>query len=577
MRFVLGPAEIVLPQSATRYVRRSQRIHTTLARGWDQFTEHRFGVFGLGIIVVLILVALFPSVFTLHSPSWNVGYLGDPPSGPAFGPLTGDSYVAPLGTDTLGRDIYSQLVRGTPRSLGIALASGTVATLIGVPAGILSGYYENIWIDEGLQRAIDLVLSVPFYAGLLFLLWNFGYTVQLVIFAVAFTAWANHAAKIRGKVLSLKENAYIDAVRASGGSDEYIMVRHLLPQVAPLACLNFGRSAALGLIAHFDLLVILAYADKISEAPLIYSTPTDPFVDAWGQVFALAIWEQAADITYVPWMIFPPGLLVVLTAASLYFISYSLEDVTSPNPGVDRTTSTAVPTAGAETDTTEPAGALEPTPNSRKLTITIGIPRPLTAGVQKIRTGGTTIRDRTDRSGVDFTFLVVVLLATLLGTGYILQTTTAIQTAEAEGAVATDLQGAVTDVTLADDRLTVAITVENPTSYRVRPAGGFLIAANASDPKLVYAPAERIDPTTVRAHSTRTVRYTVTRSSAEVQRMRAALRNGSVSLIVRSGFRARIQIGPMITNRSEPISRSFAARLTGSPQTIRVQSVNSST
>ena len=289
-------------------------------RGWDQFTTHRLGVVGILILVVFMLWALFPSWFAPHPVNWKAfvgtegGYLTaeqirSMPHPPAFG----DPFFAPLGTNYNGYGILTELVYSARTALYIGFAAGVLSSLVGVPLGLISGYYGDTWIDETIQRIADIMYSLPFLPLVVVLVAIRGITTTNIILAIVVKSWINNCIVIRGETLSLRENAYVDSAKVSGASDTRIVFRHILPHVLPLSFVYLAQGAA---------------AAILTQAGLAYLGLADFTAHSWGLML-----QQIQSQGYVFsawWWLIPPGIAITLVAAAFYFIGFSMEDVANP-------------------------------------------------------------------------------------------------------------------------------------------------------------------------------------------------------------------------------------------------------
>lgn len=297
-------------------------------RGWDRYTEHRMGIAGLLILAVYCLWALFPGVFAPHSLDW-VAYVGESgrltpeqistlPHPPAFG----DPFFAPLGTNGSGQGILTIIIYSARNALYIGFAAGILSSLVGVPLGLISGYYGDTWIDETIQRVVDVMYGLPFLPFLIVLVAIRGITATNIIIGIAITSWLNNCIVIRGETLSLKERAYVESAIVSGASDLRVVFRHILPNVLPIAFVFLAQDAAYAIIA---------------QASLAYLGLADFTTNSWG-VMLLNV-RKSGQIFSAWWWLIPPGLAIAFVAAAFYFIGFSMEDVTNPQrdtEGADR-------------------------------------------------------------------------------------------------------------------------------------------------------------------------------------------------------------------------------------------------
>lgn len=287
-----------------------------IRRTWGQFTESRLGVLGLFIIAAISFIAIFAPFLAPHPLEWQAfgnnptfQQAGKLPHPPAFG----DPFFAPLGTDSLGRGILTQLIYGSRTALFIGLAAGILSSLVGVPLGVISGYYANTWVDETIQRVVDVMYGLPFLPLVIVLVFINGVTTTNIILGIVAKSWLNNAIVIRGQVLSLSKRPFVEAAEASGASDFRIMWRHILPNVLPLGFIYLAQDAAFAILIQASL-AFLGLADFTQVS--------------WGTMLQ---WIQVEGYIYTaPWWLIPPGLMIALLAASFYFIGYSLEDVMNP-------------------------------------------------------------------------------------------------------------------------------------------------------------------------------------------------------------------------------------------------------
>ncbi|KPN29108.1 dipeptide transporter [Halolamina pelagica] len=232
-------------------------------RTWKQFTQSKLGVMGLFIIAAISFIAVFAPYIAPHPLEWQA-FGNNPtfqqasqlPHPPAFG----DPFFAPLGTDHLGHGILTQLIYGSRTALFIGLAAGILSSLVGVPLGVISGYYSNTWVDEGIQRVVDVMYGLPFLPLVIVLVFINGVTTTNIILGIVAKSWLNNAIVVRGQVLSLSKRPFVEAAEASGASDFRIMWRHILPNVLPLGFIYLAQDAAFAILIQASL-AFLGLAD----------------------------------------------------------------------------------------------------------------------------------------------------------------------------------------------------------------------------------------------------------------------------------------------------------------------------
>jgi len=181
------------------------------------------GALGLGVVVMLLVVALFAESLSPYDPNAQVGKRLSPP---------GDRHI--LGLDQLGRDVLSRLIFGARVSLIVSIVSVGLSLLAGVSLGLVAGYYGGV-TDNLIMRAMDLMFTLPSFVLAIALAGILGPSLPNVIIAVAIVTTPTIARVTRGPVLAARESEFVISARAAGAPDRRIMFRHVLPNVvAPI-------------------------------------------------------------------------------------------------------------------------------------------------------------------------------------------------------------------------------------------------------------------------------------------------------------------------------------------------------
>ncbi|HEY2579981.1 MAG TPA: ABC transporter permease [Streptosporangiaceae bacterium] len=214
----------------------------------------------------------------------------------------------PLGTDDEGYDELGRLMLGGQTSLEVGLAAALVATGIGVAYGAVSGFAGGI-VDGILMRAVDALLAIPTLFLLIYLFTVFRADVWLLIVVIGLVAWLVPARLVRAETLSLRTREYVQAVRAAGGTRRRMIVRHIIPNTAGTIMVNATFQVA-------DAILALA-----SLSFLGLGIP--PPAANWGQMLS-------SGLTYIYggawWLIYPPGIAIVLTVMAFNSVGDSLRD-----------------------------------------------------------------------------------------------------------------------------------------------------------------------------------------------------------------------------------------------------------
>src|SRR5262249_31594632 len=207
----------------------AERSASPVAQGLRRLRRSTTAVIGAVIVLLLVVTALFADVLAPMSPTAN----------DQTRTFARPSWDHPLGTDQLGRDMLSRVIYGTRISLLVGVSSVLLALFVGVPFGMIAGYYGGR-VDMAIMRVMDLILAFPIYLLAIILMVIFTPTAGLigtikVTGAIAIVRIPIYARLVRGSVLSIKEKEYVEACRALGVRDPSILFRHVLPNcLAPI-------------------------------------------------------------------------------------------------------------------------------------------------------------------------------------------------------------------------------------------------------------------------------------------------------------------------------------------------------
>jgi peptide/nickel transport system permease protein len=268
---------------------------------WRRFKRNRLAMVGLGIIIVLVLVAIFAP--------WVAPYsITDRASGQFRKPPSSDHW---FGTDTIGRDVFSRVVFGARVSLKIGIAATAIALTIGLFMGAVSGFFGGI-VDTLIMRITDIFLAIPYIVLAVAIASVLGRSENTVIMVLGFTGWLGIARIVRSSFLSLKQLEYVEAARALGYSKPRIMFRHILPN-ALQPIIVYG-TIAIGTVI-------------LSEAALSFLGvgPVEP-TPAWG----LMVSDGKSLLATAPHLLFFPGMAIVITVLAFVFVGDGLRDALDP-------------------------------------------------------------------------------------------------------------------------------------------------------------------------------------------------------------------------------------------------------
>jgi peptide/nickel transport system permease protein len=263
----------------------------------------------LGLAVVLATVALAALAPALAPADPLKNSLLDRLTPPMW--AAGGSASRPLGTDTLGRDVTSRLLYGARVSLVVGFSAVLIAGVLGVGLGLLAGFYRGR-VDDVLMRLGDIQLAFPVLVLAVAVLAVLGASLLNVVLVLGVTGWITYARIVRGEVLSLRERDFIDAARALGAGDGYLIARHLLPNVLPPITVVATFSVARTIIAEAS----LSFLGLGIPAP-------EP---SWGAMLD----EGRNYITTGWWLALFPGLAILLLVLGINLVGDWLRDLLDP-------------------------------------------------------------------------------------------------------------------------------------------------------------------------------------------------------------------------------------------------------
>ena len=253
------------------------------------------------IIAALVLIAIIAPIIAPYDPlRINLDALRLPPT-----------YLHWMGTDNKGRDVFSRVIYGARVSLLVGVLAAALSMVIGVLIGITGGYVGGK-IDAALSALTDMVMAFPS------LLLAIGITVVLppglttVMLALSLVGWASFARLSRGMALSLKEQAFVEAARASGSNTSRILLRHILPNCMPLIIIAGSLKVGSFILAESA----LSFLGLGAQPP----TPT------WGSMISLS----RGYILSAPWTVIFPGLAIAVTVLAFNILGDSLRDWLDP-------------------------------------------------------------------------------------------------------------------------------------------------------------------------------------------------------------------------------------------------------
>ena len=273
---------------------------------WRRLLANKAAVAGGLALLIFILLAIFAPWIAPHSYSYQNLELGaSPPSSDFL-----------LGTDTLGRDLFSRILYGARVSLMVGFVATGVALIIGVSWGIIAGYFGGK-IDSVMMRIVDVLYGLPFIIFIILLMVIFGRNIWLLFGAIGAVEWLTMARIVRGQVLTIKNQEYVLAAQAMGVSNIQMFRKHIFPNI-------------LGPIAVYATLTIPQV--MLLEAFLSFlGLGIQPPMSSWGTLIRYGV-ESMEEYS---WLLIYPGLTFTITLFALNFFGDGLRDALDPKISSD--------------------------------------------------------------------------------------------------------------------------------------------------------------------------------------------------------------------------------------------------
>jgi peptide/nickel transport system permease protein len=284
---------------------------------WRRFRRHKLAMASAVVLLIVTFMCVFAPLFTKYSPNDLIRVNGV--KGVFLHPQSGHWF----GTNERANDMWSNVLYAGRVSLGVGIVVAVISSVFGTVVGVLAGFYGG-WLDNLLMRVTDLFLAIPFLIAAILLsnlptsqswartLMGPPHSVRSVIFVIAVIFWMPVARILRGLVLSLKEKEFVEAARAAGASNARIMWRHLVPNCTGQIIINTTLSVAAAILTE-SALSFLGYG-------------VDIFTPTWGNLLSTS--QGYLDV--YPFLVWAPGLAVVIVVLCVNFIGDGLRDALDP-------------------------------------------------------------------------------------------------------------------------------------------------------------------------------------------------------------------------------------------------------
>lgn len=293
-----------------KFLKRPKELRLKLI--WARFKKKKSGIFGLAILSLFIFVALAAPVLPLTDPDEPI----------TFGEAVPPSLANPFGTDEFGRDVLSRLIWGSRVSLAEFVAALSIALLIGGTVGLLSGYYDGRWFSYVLDRITDVFVSIPLLVFVVY--FPMAPNFFKWILAVGAATWGITAKIVRSQVITVKERAYIEAAKAAGARDRYILLHYIIPDAFPVIASSVIYTGALiiGLQSMLDFFGFRRYTWSTTDVVL------SPSVITWGSIISFG--STVFFVSDAWWIVLPPALCMFLLGLSIVLVSDTIAYALNP-------------------------------------------------------------------------------------------------------------------------------------------------------------------------------------------------------------------------------------------------------
>ncbi|MGB3554562.1 MAG: ABC transporter permease [Jannaschia sp.] len=270
-------------------------------RVWKKFRRHRSAMLGGFLVAFFVAIALLAPILPIPEPQatdWSA--VRKAPSAAHW-----------FGTDEIGRDVLSRMVWGAQASLLAGVVSVGIAVLVGVPLGIVAGYFGG-WVDAVISRCTEALLAVPFLILAIALAAFLGPSLTNAMIAIGISATPLFIRLTRGQVINVKVEDYVDSARAIGLPTRMILSRYILPNVAPPILVQATLTVATAIIAEASLSFL--------------GLGQQPPAPSWGSMLNTA----KNFLNQAPWMAFYPGISIFLVVLGFNLLGDGLRDALDP-------------------------------------------------------------------------------------------------------------------------------------------------------------------------------------------------------------------------------------------------------
>ncbi|MEN0083520.1 MAG: ABC transporter permease [Leifsonia sp.] len=269
------------------------------AQTWRAFRREPLGMLALAVLILLTVVACTAPLIAPYPPSYGDPVLA-PPSGAHW-----------FGTDSLGRDVFGEVIWGSQQSILVAVAASAIAIVVGTVVAVAGAYFRRL--DGFISVVVDLTLSLPVLPLMILIAALVGPSTTTIILVVAAFSWPEVTRLVRSQALTVVRLPYVDAARLMTSSPLWIIVRHVVPAVTPVIVVS---------------VVVTASRAVLTAAGLAFLGLGDPNVWSWGRILYEA--QQSGAMSSAWWLTLFPSIAILLLVLSATLLSIAYNDARNP-------------------------------------------------------------------------------------------------------------------------------------------------------------------------------------------------------------------------------------------------------
>jgi peptide/nickel transport system permease protein len=300
MAVIAADRAALLPRDRTGT---STRTSTNTA--WRRFSRDRVAIGALGAMLLIVVLAVIAPAISPDPTAIDLDAIKQAPT-----------REHPLGTDSAGRDVWARLLHGARVSMSVGLVAVGIATLIGTLIGLIAGYARGA-IDNVLMRFTELVQTFPLFFAVVILVALVGPNILNVMLVIGFISWPGLARLVRGQVLSLRQQQFVESAHAIGASGARIVLLHILPGVLPYLAVYATLALAQAILTEAAL-SFLGLGVQVPNA-------------SWGGMMNAG--QSLTVLESQPWLWIPPGAAIALTVLCANYAGDGLRDAFDPRMG----------------------------------------------------------------------------------------------------------------------------------------------------------------------------------------------------------------------------------------------------